>query len=57
MTTVFYGKPYGRFIKIQNNLWGKKLHSTNQGSNFLGGSFNKRDNVRVLIQFTRERKP
>ena len=56
MATVFYGRPYGRFIKIQNNLPGKKFHSTNQGSNFLGGSFSKRD-VRVLIQFSRERKP
>ena len=27
----------------------KKLHTTNQGSNFLGASFNSRDNVTALI--------
>ena len=35
----------------------KTLHRTNQGYNFLGGSFNKRDNVRAPIQFTRESQP
>ena len=29
----------GRFIEIQNNFRRKKLHRTNQGSNFRGGSF------------------
>ena len=51
MTTVFHTWPHGRFIEIQNNLGRKKLHRTNQGSNFLGGSFNNRDNVRAPIQF------
>ena len=27
----------------------KKLHTTNQGSNFLGASFSSRDNVTALI--------
>ena len=39
MTTVFHAWPYGRFIEIQRNLRRKKLHRTNQGPNFLGGSF------------------
>ena len=30
---------------------------TNQGSNFLGGSFSNRDNVRAPIQFNRESQP
>ena len=37
---------YGRFIEIQSNLRTKKLHTTNQGSNFLGGSVSDKDNVR-----------
>ena len=35
MTTVFHAWLYGRFIEIQSNLRRKKLHKTNQGSNFL----------------------
>ena len=54
MTTVFHIWPYGRFIAIQSNLRRNKLHRTNQGSNFLGGSFSNRDNVRTPIQFRRE---
>ena len=54
MTTVFHTWPYGRFIEIESNLRGKKLHRTNQGSNFLGGIFSNRDNVRAPIQFRKE---
>ena len=54
MTTVFHAWPYGRFIEIQSNLKRQKLHRTNQGSNFLGGSFSNRDNVRAPFQFNRE---
>ena len=57
MTTVFHAWPYGRFIEIQSNLRRKKLHSTNQGSNFLGGSFSNRDSVRAPIQIRRESQP
>ena len=46
--------PYGRFIEIQINLRRKELHRTNQGSNFLGGTFSNGDNVRAPIQFGRE---
>ena len=56
-TTVFHAWAYGRFIEIQSNLKRKKLHRTNQGSNFLGGSFSNRDNVRAPIQFRRESQP
>ena len=44
-------------MEIQSNLRRKKLHKTNQGSNFFGGSFSKRDNVRAQIQFRRESQP
>ena len=54
MTTVFHAWPHGRFIEIQSNLRRKKLHKTNQSSNFLGGGFSNRDNVRAPIQFERE---
>ena len=45
MTTVFYARPYGRFIEIKSNLKRKKLHRTKQSSNFLGGSFINGENV------------
>ena len=45
ITTVFHTRPYGRFIEIQSNFTRKKLHRTNQGSNFLGCIFNNRDNA------------
>ena len=57
MTTVFHAWVNGRFIEIQSHLRRKKLHRTNQGSNFLGGSFSNRDSVRVPIQFRRESQP
>ena len=44
---VIYAWSYGRIIDIQSNLRRKKLHRTNQGSIFLGGSFSNRYNVRV----------
>ena len=53
MTTVFHARMYGRFIEIQSNLRKVKLHGMNQGSNFLGGNFSNRGNVRVPIQFRR----
>ena len=54
MITVFHAWPYGRFIDIQSNLSSKKLHRTNQGSNFLGGSFTSGDYFRAQNQFRRE---
>ena len=49
--------PHGRFVEIQSNLKRKKLHRTNQDSNFLGGSFTSRDNVKAQIQFRGESQP
>ena len=43
--------------RIQSSLRREKLHRTNQGSSFLVGSFNNRDNVRAPIQFRRESQP
>ena len=54
MTTVFHAWLYGRFTEIESNIRRKKLHRTNQGSNFLGGSFSNRDNVRA--QYNLEEK-
>ena len=48
---------YGRYIEIQSNLRRKKLHRMNKGSNFLGGSFSDRDNVRAPVPFARESRP
>ena len=57
MTTVFHARSYGRFIEIQSNLRRKKPHRTNQGSNFVGGSFSNRDNVRAPIYFQEKVNP
>ena len=46
MTTVFHARPLAGFIEIQSNLKRKNLHRTNQGPNFLGGSFQKRKDNR-----------
>ena len=55
--TVFHTRLYGRFIEIQINLRKKKLQITNQGSNFIGGTFSNRDNVKAVIQFRRQSQP
>ena len=55
--TVFQAWAYGRIIEKKSNLRRKKLHRTNQGSNFLGGSLSNRDNVKASIQFRRESEP
>ena len=34
-----------------------ECHKTNEGSNFHGGSFSSRDNVRAPNEFTREGQP
>ena len=57
MTTVFHTWVCGGFIEIQSNLRKKKLHRMNSGSNFLGGSFSNRDDVRNPIEFRREGHP
>ena len=51
MTTIIHARLHGKFIQIQCNLKRKKLHRTNQGSNF------GNRNVRVAIQFIGKRKP
>ena len=50
---------YGCMVDFRDerNLRGKKLYRTNQGSNFLGGSFSNGDNARAPIQFRRESQP
>ena len=57
MATVFHVWLYVRFIGIQSNLRRKKLHGTIQDSNFGGGSFSNRDNVRAPIELRRETQP
>ena len=43
-----------RFIENKSKLRRKKHDRRNQGSNFLGGSFSNRGNVRAPIQFRGE---
>ena len=43
--------------KVRERQQVKKLHRTNQGSNFLWDSFTWTYNVRAPIQFIRERQP
>ena len=54
MATVFDPKLYGRFTELQNYLRRKNLLAQ-QGSNFVGGSFSNRGNVRALFQFRKEK--
>ena len=54
--TVFDARPFDRFIQMQKNLRGKKVHRANQSSNFLGESFSNKGNVEATIQFSRERQ-
>ena len=56
MTALFHARLYDKFIEIKSNFGKKKLYRTNEGSNFLGGSFSSGDNVRAPIQFRRERQ-
>ena len=51
MTTVFHVRTQDTFTERKGNLWRKKRCRTNQGSNFLGGSFSNWDNVRVQKSF------
>ena len=44
-----YAMLHGGFIEIKSNLRRKKLHNTNQCSNFLWSSFRGRDNVKGPI--------
>ena len=56
MTTMFHARLYDRFIDTEQPHERKKLHGTNQGSNFLGGSFSNRGNVRATIRIRRGRQ-
>ena len=44
-------RPYGRFAEIESSPGKKKFHRMDKGSNFIGGSFSNRENVRVSIHF------
>ena len=56
MISVFHARPYSRFIEIQSNQTRKELHRANQGTNFLGGSLNNKNNARAPIHCRRERQ-
>ena len=55
MAVVFHAWLCGRFTKLNGNLRKKKLFTTNQESDFIGGSLSNRSNVRTWTQFRRER--
>ena len=57
ITTVIHAWPYGRLLEIQSNLSRKKLHRRHQGSNYLGGNFSNRDNIRTPTQFRGQVNP
>ena len=48
---------YNLLMEIQSNLRRKKLHRLNYGSNFLGGGFSNRENLRAPVQFRRVSQP
>ena len=49
MTKAFHIRLYGGFIEIKSNFGRKKVHRTNQDSNFLGYRFSQGYNVRREI--------
>ena len=49
MTAVFHARLNYRFLEIKTKHRKKKLYRTNQGSNFLGGTFSNGDNLKVPI--------
>ena len=54
MITVFHARLYDRFIEIKSNF---RRKSTDQGCDFVGGSFRSTDNVRSPTKFRREDRP
>ena len=56
MKTVRHARRQGRFLEIKGNLKKKKIHITNPGSDFLGGSLSSRDNVRVPTKIRKARQ-
>ena len=57
MKTVFHAWLYGRFVEIQSTLRRKKLHTRNQGSNFPGGNFSNRYNIRAKSNLNEKANP
>ena len=53
MRTSFLVTPDGIY-RAEQKINRKKLQRTNQGSNFVRGSFSNSDTVRILTQFGRE---
>ena len=49
--TVFHGRLSDGLKEIKGNPRRKKVRRTNQGFNFLGGSFSYSENVRAQISF------
>ena len=54
MTTAFHAWLCHRFMEIQSKVRGKKLLTTDQGSNFLGGTFSNKDKESATIQLRRQ---
>ena len=55
MTPIICARSSGIYIEIRSDLRRKKLHRTNQGSNFLRSKLGNRDSVRAPIQFKRKK--
>ena len=54
---VFHARLHGRFIEIKSNPRKKKMHETNRGFSFVGGSFSIREFVKTPVLFRRKRQP
>ena len=57
MTMVFHARLYEKIIEMKRKFRRARLVRASQDSNFHGGSFSNRNNVRDPIQFKRENKP
>lgn len=55
MITVLHLRLVDRILK--HDLRNAKLHKTNQGSNFLRGTFSNTDNAGISVQYRQDRYP
>ena len=53
MTNIFHSRPDTRVIEISITSR-KKIHSNNQGTHFIKGSFINGDNIRMPVKYRRE---
>ena len=49
MTTVLLARLNGKFVEVKRKITRKEVHRTKQSFNYIGSSFNNRENARSPI--------